>query len=159
MLDVGHGIEGWWLGCPVAGGQEHDDEQRTQSCREHSAADKMCVRGARVHVTLAFRSVARHCLRASHDPGNPRTHADDARYVLHTVAVLVSSGLLNAAGSAQALVSFPRAQAEQGSALYARHCAQCHGAQLVNGTASPLAGRASKRAGRSPRDRSTTSST
>jgi alcohol dehydrogenase (cytochrome c) len=37
-------------------------------------------------------------------------------------------------------VSFTRAQAEQGSALYARHCAQCHGPELVGGNASPLAG-------------------
>jgi alcohol dehydrogenase (cytochrome c) len=41
---------------------------------------------------------------------------------------------------AQSNVSFTRAQSEQGSTLYTRHCAECHGAQLTSGSASPLAG-------------------
>lgn len=44
-------------------------------------------------------------------------------------------------GQSSAAASFTRAQAERGSALYARHCAECHGVQLTGGTASALAGR------------------
>ncbi len=61
-----------------------------------------------------------------------------SRRMLQAVALLLSSVRLSAANAQT--VSFTRAQAEQGSALYARHCAQCHGAQLMNGSASALAG-------------------
>ena len=41
---------------------------------------------------------------------------------------------------AQTTASFTREQSELGRTVYARHCSDCHGAQLVNGTASALTG-------------------
>ena len=54
-------------------------------------------------------------------------------------AVLIAAALTGRAG-AQAGASFTSDQSAQGRALYARHCASCHGHQLAGGSALPLSG-------------------
>ena len=59
--------------------------------------------------------------------------------LLLTASILAgasSAGLVDA----QSSVSFTRAQADHGRALYDLHCASCHGAALTGGSASALAG-------------------
>ncbi|MDP1858594.1 MAG: PQQ-binding-like beta-propeller repeat protein [Gemmatimonadaceae bacterium] len=65
--------------------------------------------------------------------------------VLYIAAAGGASGAAGGAGGAGAqatppTASFLAAQSEHGRALYAQHCASCHGAQLTGGSASPLAG-------------------
>lgn len=52
----------------------------------------------------------------------------------------MSALLLAAQPLASQSVSFTAAQAQQGRALYDAHCVNCHGTQLSNGNAVPLAG-------------------
>src|SRR5262245_9205595 len=54
--------------------------------------------------------------------------------------ILLLATLASTSAAAQGGVAFTREQADQGSALYSRHCASCHGAQLTSGSASPLTG-------------------
>ena len=59
----------------------------------------------------------------------------------HVVSVVACGMWLAASSGAQSTVGFTRAQVDQGRSLYARHCAECHGAQLTSGNASALSGR------------------
>ena len=54
------------------------------------------------------------------------------------LSVVILHPSLAAQGAGQ--VSFTRAQVEQGREVYARHCASCHGPQMTDGSAAPVAG-------------------
>jgi mono/diheme cytochrome c family protein len=56
------------------------------------------------------------------------------------VAAGVVAAIVSAASPPPATGIYSEAQSERGAAVYAQHCAACHGAELTAGSAPPLTG-------------------